>query len=342
MLIIAAILLLTLLPHDALAQAARKPFSTGINEGGGELTGFTGWILSWQIYFKLQLTEAMRAAKLNGSATWGLALLSFGYGGFHAAGPGHGKAVVASYMLANERALKRGMIISFLAAMLQGLVAVALVSIAALIFNATAQRMNEAANLIELASYAGIAVLGLWLLWRKGGAFISALRGGADAHEHHDNAHHDHDHAHHDHDHGHDHAHARDAHVHGPGCDHFHAPDPKTLGEGFSWKGALLTVFAAGSRPCSGAILVLVFALAQSIFLAGIAATFAMSLGTAITTAGLAALAVFAKDFAVKLAGEDSSRGALIVRGFEAAAALGVLVIGVSLLMATLAGARGE
>ena len=86
----------------------------------------------------------------------------------------------------------------------------------------------------------------------------------------------------------------------------------------------------------------LVFALALQIFTTGIAATFAMSLGTALTTASLAALAVLAKDTAVKFAGEGSARGALIVRGFEAAAAFGVFVLGASLLMATLAGGYGE
>ena len=84
-------------------------------------------------------------------------------------------------------------------------------------------------------------------------------------------------------------------------CGHSHAPDPATLGDGFSWRGAAATVVAAGSRPCSGAILVLVFALAQGLFAAGVAATFAMSLGMAITTGALACAAVFAKRLAMRL-----------------------------------------
>ena len=55
-------------------------------------------------------------------------------------------------------------------------------------------------------------------------------------------------------------------------CGHAHAPDPRTLGEGFSWRAALATVVAAGARPCSGALLILVFALAQGLFSAGVAA----------------------------------------------------------------------
>jgi len=219
--------------------------------------------------------------------------------------------------------------------------------------------MRQAANLVELASYAGIALLGLWLIWRKGRGLISALGlHGADAHgqEHerapHDHAreqaHHDHAHAHHDHhDHAHAHAHghghakaaAPGAHVHDEHCGHFHAPSPEMLTDrNFSWRTAILTVFAAGARPCSGAILVLVFALAQGIFIAGVAATFAMSMGTAITTGALAAMAVLAKGLAVRFLGEGSERGVLAVRALELVAAILVFLLGVSLLTGSLAG----
>ena len=90
-------------------------------------------------------------------------------------------------------------------------------------------------------------------------------------------------------------------------------------------------------RPCSGAILVLVFALAQGLFAAGVAATFAMALGTAVTTGALAWIAVFAKSVAMRLAAGEDSRLVLIARGFEFLAALGVLAFGVALLF----GARG-
>ena len=85
---------------------------------------------------------------------WGLVGIGFAYGVFHAAGPGHGKAVIASYMMANDRALRRGVVLAFLAALLQGSVAVALVGIAALAFNATSSQMNRAADWLALASYA--------------------------------------------------------------------------------------------------------------------------------------------------------------------------------------------
>ena len=351
---------------DAFAQA-RNPFSVGISEGGGSASGIAGWILAKQSEFERLLSGAVRAVKGDGHAMWTLAGLSFAYGVFHAAGPGHGKAVVASYMLANERALRRGLAIALMAAVLQGLVAIAIVGILALLLNATAQRMKDAASFVETASYAGIAALGLYLVFTKGSGLLAALR--RRTHHSHDHApavaetaHHDHDHAahahvhteacaHDHHDHGahdghhheplqvslaHEHDHDEQdhaAHVHDEHCGHFHAPDPRTLGDGFSWWSAIGTVVAAGSRPCSGAILVLVFALAQGVFLAGVGATVAMSLGTAITTGALAAMAVFAKSIALRFTGESSSAGLLIGRGFEFLAACAVFLLGLGLLL---------
>lgn len=354
------------LAGPALAQA-KNPFSVGISEGGGSATGVMGWILTQQGVFERALSAAVRASKADGSAFWWLAALSFVYGVLHAAGPGHGKAVLASYMVANERALRRGIVLSFFAAMLQAIVAVALVGLLSLVFHATATGMRDGAAVIEKFSYLGVVVLGGWLVWRKGAGFAAAWRtrpavmalpfaaapashrtglafagveqqlpapsgsgaspvgigqlrrdrhgsgrgqaftcavpSGAAAHEH------------------------------GPGCSHWHAPDPATLGDGFRWREALSTVVAAGARPCSGAILVLVFALSQGIFSAGIAATLVMALGTAITTAALAATAVLAKGIALKLAGPQAGRGVLVARGLEVAAAVLVLAVGLSLLL---------
>ena len=309
--------------HAALAQApfgaprkAPEPMQTG---------GVIGWILAKQSEFYRAMSAAVRAAKNDGSAVWTLLGIAFAYGIFHAAGPGHGKAVMASYMIANERALKRGLILTFLAAVLQGVVAVAIVGIAALVFNATAQRMTQAAEAIEFVSYAAVAGLGLYLVWTKGGALLRALRmrapapafataGGAPTSSRFTCES------------------VEPGHVHDASCGHFHAPDPQTLGDSFSWSSALATIVAAGARPCSGAILVLVFTLAQGAFLAGVGAVAAMSLGTAVTTGALAAIAVLAKGLALKLSGGAEGRGLLVARGAEFLAALVVFGVGLALL----------
>jgi nickel/cobalt exporter len=318
-----------LLPCLCLGQGVHHPFAVGVNEGAANAQGISGWILAQESGFYRLLSSAIRAAKQSGGPAWWLVALSLGYGVFHAAGPGHGKAVIASYMLANERALRRGLVIAFGAALLQGFSAVAIVGISALVFKAAATRMTAAANVVEIVSYAGITALGAALVTVKGTALFAAWRsapaaaayaaagGAASAFVADD---------------------CVDNHVHGPGCVHFHAPDPSTLDAGFSWKSALLTMIAAGARPCSGAILVLVFALAQEIFSAGIFAVFAMSLGTAITTSALASAAVFTKNAAVRYAKAGSRRALIAGRLFEFGAAVAVLVLGLALLLAILAG----
>ena len=162
---LAAVLLLA-----APALAQRNPFAVGANEGAAVASNsLVAWILAQQSHFYRALTGAAREAKSGMAGFWLLAGLSFAYGVFHAAGPGHGKAVMASYMIANERALKRGLVLTFLAALLQGVVAVAIVGVAALVFNATSARMTQAAQAIEIASYGAVAGLGLYLVWTKGG-----------------------------------------------------------------------------------------------------------------------------------------------------------------------------
>jgi ABC-type nickel/cobalt efflux system permease component RcnA len=80
----------------------------------------------------------------------------------------------------------------------------------------------------------------------------------------HDHGHdHDYDHHHHDHDHDHD---------HGSAWGHAHGPEPEELAGPGGWQ-RLSAIGAVGLRPCSGAIIVLVFALAQGLFWAGVAAT---------------------------------------------------------------------
>ncbi|MDE2361898.1 MAG: nickel/cobalt transporter [Hyphomicrobiales bacterium] len=307
------------------ALAQHHPFAVGANEGSvGAGNGLVAWLIAEQARFYRMLTGAVREARTSAAGFWLLAGLSFAYGVFHAAGPGHGKAVMASYMIANERALRRGLVLTFLAALLQGAVAVSIVGVAAILFNATAQRMTAAAEAIEMVSYGAVATLGLWLVWTKGRAFLREARALApspapalaaagatpsrfacDAIE--------------------------PGHVHTADCGHFHAPDPATLDKDFSWGSALATIVAAGARPCSGAILVLVFALSQGVLLAGIGAVAAMSLGTAITTGALAAVAVLAKGLALRLTAA-TGRGALVARGAELLAAIIVLGAGLALL----------
>ena len=122
------------------------------------------------------MSRIIRAAKTDGTAVWTLLGVSFVYGIFHAAGPGHGKAVISSYLVANEETWRRGIVLSFASALLQAFVAVAIVGIAAVLLNATAGQMCSAERVIELASYALIALVGARLIWVKGKGFLREAR----------------------------------------------------------------------------------------------------------------------------------------------------------------------
>jgi nickel/cobalt transporter (NicO) family protein len=335
-----------LLVIGAADAALAQPFGMSRSAAPPSFGPFTGWILEKQAEFYRMLSGAIRAAKADGSAAWGLMGISFAYGVFHAAGPGHGKAVISSYLVANDETWRRGIALSFASAILQAFTAIAIVGIAAVLLGATAHVMGNAVRAIEMVSYALIILIGLRLLWVKGRAFLRLLRGGAHeqhrahrdhAHDHaHDHDHHhghSHDHAHgHSHAHGHNHAHDHDHDDEAHAWGHAHAPEPSEL-KGPHWlRRGLSAIVAVGLRPCSGAIIVLVFALAQGLFWIGVASTFVMGLGTAITVATVATIAVGARGFAGRLAKGKPGAGMLILRGVETAAAVLIILFGAALL----------
>jgi ABC-type nickel/cobalt efflux system permease component RcnA len=267
-------------------------------------------IAELQTTFNRQLTAGLKTFKSDGGFWW-LGGLSFLYGIVHAAGPGHGKVVISSYLVANEARLRRGVLIAFVSAFVQAVVAVAIIGVMAVILNMTSMAITSTAKAFEAGSFALVALLGAYLVARKGRAALDVLKSG-DAHAHH----------HHDHHHGHDHAGAR--------------ASPPQGGTGLT--GAAAAVLSVGIRPCSGALVVLVFALSQGVFWAGVASTFVMALGTAITVAALAALAVGAKGFAKRLAQGDDRRGAQIMLGLELAAAILITLLGAVLFAGTVFG----
>ena len=326
---------------------AQNPFGGPRPAAEPQVGGIVGWLLAKQSEFYREMSATIRAARSDGSAIWTLLAISFAYGIFHAAGPGHGKAVISSYLVANQETARRGIVLSFASALLQSLVAVLIVGICAWLLNATAKTMCGAERAVEIASYALIAAFGLRLVWTKGGGFMRALQtkppaiamataSATASHQHkHGHEHHHHEHHHH----AHVDAHA-EAHVHDEHCGHSHGPTPDQLAGPGGWQRGLGAIFAVGLRPCSGAILVLVFSLAQGLFWAGIAATFVMGLGTAITVATIAIVAVSARDLAQRLSAGRDGGGTLIMRGLEFGAAGLVLLFGLGLLFGYLAAER--
>jgi ABC-type nickel/cobalt efflux system permease component RcnA len=316
-------------------------------------TGILGWVSQQQADFYQALVRSLDAMRTDWTAFWVLGGLSFLYGIFHAAGPGHGKVVVSSYVLANEAQVRRGVWLSFLSAMLQSAVAIGFVLVAGLVLGLTSMAMNDAAHWVGVISYGMIGLLGLWLVARKllrlehrhahapphsmqqlarqhlgpprhalamGGPQLTSFVAGTkpDAHGRMPG------HEHYGHAHGDDDGHHGHAHVVMPG---------QTSG---GWREQLGVVLAVGLRPCSGALIVLAFALSQGLLVAGIVAVLLMGLGTAITTGALAALAVGAKGMARRLAGADNPLTTAILWWVELFAAIAVLVFGLVLVFASL------
>jgi nickel/cobalt exporter len=223
-------------------------------------------------------------------------------------------------------------------------------------------------RVIETVSYALIVLVGARLFWVKGRAFLRTLHAlnanslpveqnaAHDLAAHHGHAaccHHNHAHHHHEpgeatgantdrhhHEHGGHHAHGHDHEENVLPWGHAHGPEPEELAGPGGWRRGLSAIVAVGLRPCSGAIIVLVFALAQGLFWAGVASTFVMAIGTAITVAAIASLAVGARAVTKRFAETRPSYGTLMLRGVEVGAAVLVMAFGVLLLTGTMASER--
>lgn len=278
--------------------------------------------LSWAIQngqrsFHHLLVSAMQAIKAQGlAAGGGLIAASFAYGVFHAAGPGHGKLVISTYLATNDANLRRGIALSTVAALVQALTAVVAVGAVVWLLGASNRTAQTAAMALEQSSYGLVALFGAVLSFAAGRRLLGRLRRHAgDASD----GHLDHD----------DHHHGHQACAHGP--------DAASLAGTRSLRQMVALVLAVGLRPCSGAILVLVFAEAAGLRLAGIAAVFAMAAGTAVTVASLAALAVHARRLALRLgaaAPEGGGRLGLWLDGVALAGGLAIMGFGVILFQA--------
>ena len=258
------------------------------------------------------LSDAVRSVEREGLfAVWSLISLSFLYGVFHAAGPGHGKLIIATYLATHESRLKQGIWLAISSALAQGVVAVLLVETTVALLGASFSAANKTALQLESISYALVTLLGGFLM-------VSAARRLWLGHHHH-------------HDHNDDHRHEEGTHAHH--C-HAHMPVPGDLPERMSLRQTIWIVLTIGIRPCTGAILVLIFAYVLQLRFAGIGAVFAMSIGTAITVAVLAAVSVYARQMAVRMSEylpDDGVRGGTLLNTFALIGGLIVFLLGIAL-----------
>ena len=312
--LVIALAALALLAFEAVASAqGTTPFGVGraepaINPSSfGPFSGVASYIAVKQAEIYRLFASTMRQAAHDPMAIVTIIGLCLAYGVLHAAGPGHGKAVISSYLFATRETLRRGIVISFAASLVQGAMAIALVGVFALFFKATAAAMDRASRYAEIVSYGLVALIGGILLVRKLAGLWPRhrLAGGVAA-----------------------------GHLDDGTCCDGHAADPRMLQGKLDLRSAALAVFAVGARPCTGAVLVLVFALAQGVFAVGVLGVLAISLGTGATVGLLAALAVGAQGLAMRLAARRSGLALAFQHIFEIGGALFVLLFGLTLLSA--------
>jgi nickel/cobalt transporter (NicO) family protein len=326
-LLIATLLLLATL-GTGLAQTA-GPFAPKQSSGGAAETTppepglfgrAVGAILQAQRQFHRKLAAALERIRDNGTtaAAWTLILTSFLYGVFHAAGPGHGKAILTTYLATHRERMLRGILLAAAAAGVQGLVAILLVFVLTRAAGWAARDTQSAVRWAEQFSFALVALLGSYLLYNAArGLWRSFAPAGH---------HHDHGHAHHGHDHhGHDH--------HDDHCGHAHMPTPDQMDAARDFRTMAGVVLSIGIRPCSGAVLVLAVANLFGIAWAGIAAVAAMSFGTALAVATLALVVLSARRIVATLMQVESKAFAVAGQLFALAGGGLILVLGVTLLL---------
>lgn len=314
----------------------------------GALEGFILQIRQKQQELHRDLIKVIRDMKSDETnrSLYLLLFASFLYGIFHAAGPGHGKMVISSYLLASEDQVRRGIKLTFLSSAAQAISAILLVGLLAIALDLSRLEVAGQTRTLEIASYVLVIAIGLWML-------NGAVRGRGCGHDHSHGEHLDGGHGHCGH--GHD-AHGNCGHSHGAQgqCSHgHHAPGHHNHGHHDHGHGTGTTaaktgvtktglrqylgiILAVGIRPCTGAVIVLLFTLAQGVLLAGIAATFVMALGTAISVATLAILSVTSRRVALRVASSDSPWQRRVQIGMSVLGSLMIVGTGTVLLLATL------
>ncbi|WP_433691076.1 nickel/cobalt transporter [Kosakonia cowanii] len=236
----------------------------------------------WQREVNIQMSTLLKAVAENPTKAGGtLLLFSFVYGVLHALGPGHGKVVITTWLATHPSKLKPAIGLTLASSLLQGLVAILLVVVVLSLLALPARQLHLSGYWLEKGSYLLVGVLGLLLCWRALKRLRQLLqaprfRAFTPHHVHHDNC----------------------------GCGHQHLPTQSQLQNGGDWRARLVILLSMGMRPCSGAIMVLLFSKVIGVFAWGVASALAMAAGTSLTISGLALLVHGFRQLAVKISGK--------------------------------------
>lgn len=258
----------------------------------------------WQRDVNAQMSGLLKSVAENpGKAGWSLLVMSFAYGVLHALGPGHGKIVITTWLATHPSRLRTGIALTLASSLLQGLVAIALVVVVLSILALPARQLHLGGYWLEKGSYLLVALLGLMLCWRAVKKLRRLLRAPTFHAFHH-------------------------PHHEGCGCGHQHLPSPEQSGSA-----RLMVVLSMGMRPCSGAIMVLLFSKVIGVFAWGVASALAMAAGTALTISALALLVHGFRQLAVKLSAHQAPVLWRQVAWTTLALAGGVVLVGAAVVM---------
>lgn len=238
----------------------------------------------WQREVNQQMSALLKGVAADPTRAGGaLLLFSFLYGVLHALGPGHGKVVITTWLATHPSKLRSSIGLTLASSLLQGLVAIMLVVVVLTLLQLPARQLHLSSYWLERGSYALVGVLGLLLCWRALKKLRLLLRRpqfrSFTPH------------------------HVHDAHC---GCGHQHLPTPEQLTRSDDWRARLMIILSMGMRPCSGAIMVLLFSKVIGVFSWGVASAMAMAAGTSLTISTLALLVHSFRQLAVRLSGNKT------------------------------------
>ena len=290
-------------------------------------------VMTWQKAFNQQLSGSLTALSMHSQqAGMTLMLISFLYGVFHALGPGHGKFILTSYLSLEKTKLNQAMKISLLSALMQGIVAVDLVTVIVVVFTLSRSSFNFTLKWVERGSFALMILFGIYWCYqalkkvsrkakpsvqqkpniRKISATpnlqkMSQIRPIVNAKPH--------------------------IHTENCGCGHQHLPSSDQMQKAKDWKAQLMIILSIGARPCSGAILVLFLAYTLDLYIWGVASALVMAVGTGLTLSLFAWLVLVARNKAIRLSSwyisEQTSKK--LVLFLKIAAGLGLIFLGITL-----------
>lgn len=254
-------------------------------------------IADWQRLFNQLISDNLHHIQQH-SAAAGVTLItaSFLYGVIHALGPGHGKFIIASYLSTHESRLKQSIKLSVFSSLTQGIVAVVATSVVLIVLNLSSRYFKLSQLWLERGAFLLLAGLGLYWIYQGSRTLkkpsttlfqinkltpLSSQTSSQSAVKNHRTF----------------------STEHAPvcACGHQHLPNAQQLKKAEDWKSQLLVILSIGMRPCSGAIFVLFLSYMLDIYLWGVVATLAMSLGTGLMLALFAALVKYTRHLAITL-----------------------------------------